>query len=107
MTPEEVRKLTAEEIKIELDRLRARLFTLRSQAVTEKVEDLSQFGKVKRDIARLLTEQNARRPKPESASVKADRSAARRPVPNKIKPGSAKKPAARTRSKPAAKAATN
>lgn len=61
MTGEEVRKMTSEELKIEAERLRGKLFTLRSQAVTEKVEDHSQFGKIKKDIARVLTEQNARR----------------------------------------------
>lgn len=61
MTGEEVRKLSDEEISIETKKLRDRLFELRSQRVTEKVEDNSQFGKVKRDIARLLTEQNARK----------------------------------------------
>ena len=32
-----------------------------SNAVTEKIEDTSQFTKIKKDIARLLTEQNARK----------------------------------------------
>ena len=61
MNGKEVRKLSDEEIQVELERLRGRRFELRTQAVTEKIEDTSQFGKVKRDIARLLTEQHARR----------------------------------------------
>lgn len=56
----EVRKLSDEEIDIEVDRLRKRLFELRTQAGTEKITDTSQFGNTKRDIARLLTERNAR-----------------------------------------------
>ena len=60
MTGEEVRKMRDEEISIELTRLREKIFTLRSQMVTEKVEDTSQLGKVRRDVARLLTERNAR-----------------------------------------------
>ena len=60
MTGEEVRKLKDEEIALEVRRLRERLYTLRTQAVTEKVEDLSQFTKIRRDIARLLTERSAR-----------------------------------------------
>ena len=60
MTGEEVRKLTEEELGVELNRLRGRLFTLRSQSVTEKVEDNSQFTNARRDIARVLTEQTAR-----------------------------------------------
>lgn len=61
MTGAEARALKDEEITIELKRLRDKAFTLRSQAVTEKVEDVTQFKKVRRDIARLLTERNSRR----------------------------------------------
>lgn len=60
MTSEEVKKMRDEEIGIELKRLREKLFTLRSQAVTEKIEDISQFKKIRRDVARLLTERRAR-----------------------------------------------
>lgn len=56
-----VKKMTDEEIGLEIKALRAKHFTLRTQAVTEKVEDLSQFGVSKRNVARLLTEQNTRR----------------------------------------------
>jgi large subunit ribosomal protein L29 len=61
MTGAEVKALSDEEIREELKRLRGRLFTLRGQTVTEKVEDNSQFLKVRTEIARLLTEQTARR----------------------------------------------
>jgi large subunit ribosomal protein L29 len=60
MTPTEVRKLNDEELTVEIDRLRRRHFELRNQAVTEKIEDVSQFAKIKKDIARLMTEQKAR-----------------------------------------------
>jgi large subunit ribosomal protein L29 len=60
MTPKEVRKLNDEEVSVEIERLRRRHFELRTQAVTEKIEDTSQFGKIKKDLARLLTEQKAR-----------------------------------------------
>ena len=60
MTPNEVRKLDDEEIEIEVRRLRRSLFDLRSQAVTEKITDTSRFGKIKKDIARLLTEKPRR-----------------------------------------------
>lgn len=60
MKAEEVHKLTDEEIGVEIDRLQRRLYDLRTQAVTEKIEDPSQFGKVRKDIARLKTEQRAR-----------------------------------------------
>ena len=61
MKAKEVHKLSEEEIKVETKRLRTRLFELRTQAVTEKIQDTSQFPKVKRDIARLLTEATSRR----------------------------------------------
>ena len=60
MKAKEVHKLNDEELTIEVARLRRRLFDLRTQAVTEKIEDTSQFRKTRRDIARLLTEQSMR-----------------------------------------------
>lgn len=56
----EIHKLNDEEIEVELRRLRNRVFDLRTQAVTEKIEDPSKFKKVRREIARLLTERRAR-----------------------------------------------
>ena len=61
MKAKEVHKLSDEELQVETQRLRKRLFELRTQAVTEKIQDTSQFGKVRRDIARVLTEVSARR----------------------------------------------
>ncbi|MGE3108221.1 MAG: 50S ribosomal protein L29 [Phycisphaerales bacterium] len=61
MNGEEVRKLTDGEIAVELKRLREKLYGLRVQAVTEKIEDVSKFRKVRKDIARVLTERNRRR----------------------------------------------
>ena len=60
MTGKEVRAMRDQEIGDELKRLRAKLFEISSQSVTEKIEDSSQRGKVRRDIARLLTERRAR-----------------------------------------------
>lgn len=51
----DLRELKTDEIHGELDRLRRHLFDLRSQAVTEKLEDSSQLRKAKVDIARALT----------------------------------------------------
>lgn len=59
----ETRKMKDAELGIELKRLRERLYELRTQSVTEKIEDPSQFTKVRRQIARLQTEQNARKQK--------------------------------------------
>ena len=56
----EVHKMSVEELGVEVAKLRNDLYDLRSQAVTEKVEDTSKFKKLKKDIARLLTEQRTR-----------------------------------------------
>lgn len=60
MKAKEVHKLSSDELTVEVKRLRRWMFDLRTQAVTEKIEDTSQFKKTRRDIARLLTEQHAR-----------------------------------------------
>ena len=61
MKAKEVHKLSEEEISIEVGRLRKQLFELRTQAATEKIENTSQFAKVRKDLARLMTEKNSRR----------------------------------------------
>jgi large subunit ribosomal protein L29 len=63
MTPAEVRNLRDNELKTELAALRAKQHQLTTQTATEKVEDTSQFRKVRKDIARLLTEATSRRAK--------------------------------------------
>ena len=60
MKVKEIRELSDEEITAEVERLRRSLFDLRSQAVTEKLEDPATLGKSKRDIARILTVQRER-----------------------------------------------
>ncbi|CAN0599622.1 unnamed protein product [Laminaria digitata] len=60
MTGAEVRKLNDEEITVELANLRGKLLSLKNKSVSEKIEDTTQFGKIRKDIARLLTEQTAR-----------------------------------------------
>ena len=76
MTGAEARAMEHEKLAAELADLRRKLFSLQSQTVTEKVEDNSQFGKVRKDIARLLTLQSerlaggAKPPSTKSASTK-------------------------------------
>ncbi|MDY7108331.1 MAG: 50S ribosomal protein L29 [Planctomycetota bacterium] len=60
MKAKDVHRLSDEEIDVEVDRLRRKLFELRTQAVTEKIQDMSQFGKIRKDIARILTEKTMR-----------------------------------------------
>lgn len=61
MNGKEIKAMQEGVLATELKSLRDRHFQLRTQAVTEKVQDTSQFKKIKRDVARLLTEQRARR----------------------------------------------
>lgn len=55
MKGKETSKLRIDEIAPELTRLRKELYALRAKSVTEKVEDTTRFGGLKRDIARVLT----------------------------------------------------
>lgn len=60
MKTKEIRELTNEELAAELERVRRHVFDLRSQAVTEKLEDPNMVTNAKRDIARILTIQRER-----------------------------------------------
>jgi large subunit ribosomal protein L29 len=51
----EIRDMKMEELHSELERLRRHVFDLRSQAVTEKLQDSSLIRKSRRDIARVMT----------------------------------------------------
>ena len=55
MKIKEIREHSTEELHNLLEELRRKLFDLRAQAVTEKLEDPTQLAKAKRDIARVLT----------------------------------------------------
>ena len=55
MKARDIREMNPDELDDELESLRRRLFEIRTQAVTEKLEDPSMLTKAKRDIARLLT----------------------------------------------------
>ena len=55
MTAKEIREKETEHLKHELTEQRKHLFDLRSQAVTEKLEDPSQLRKTRKDIARMIT----------------------------------------------------
>ncbi|MBI5863364.1 MAG: 50S ribosomal protein L29 [Planctomycetes bacterium] len=55
MNIEATRAMKTDELHNELERLRRHLFDLRAQSVTEKLEDPTQLGKTRKDIARVLT----------------------------------------------------
>lgn len=60
MKASEVHKLSDAELQVEQERMRGQLYELRSQAVTEKLENPRLLRNLRRDIARLLTEQRMR-----------------------------------------------
>lgn len=60
MKIQEIRAMKTDELHHELERLRRHLFDLRSQSVTEKLEDPTQLTKTRRTIARILTVLNQR-----------------------------------------------
>ena len=55
MKATEIREMNPDELQGELENLQRRLFEIRTQAVTEKLEDPTQLVKAKKDIARLKT----------------------------------------------------
>src|SRR3954454_12129980 len=55
MTIKEIREKDEAALKHELIEKHRHLFDLRSQAVTEKLEDPSQLGKTRKEIARIRT----------------------------------------------------
>ena len=55
MTSKEIREKTDENLRHELAEKQRHLFDLRSQAVTEKLEDPSQLSKTRKEIARIKT----------------------------------------------------
>ncbi|MDB5291105.1 MAG: ribosomal protein [Phycisphaerales bacterium] len=71
MTTKEMREKDSEQLRHELADRRRHLFDLRSQAVTEKLEDPSQLGKTRKDIARILTVLGQRENEQKSAAAKA------------------------------------
>ena len=67
MKASEVHKMSDQELQVEQENLRKKLFELRTSSVTQKLEKPHQIGQMRRDIARILTETKARR----AAKVKA------------------------------------
>ena len=55
MKASEIREMNPDELVDELENLQRKLFDIRTQAVTEKLEDPTQLTKARRDVARLKT----------------------------------------------------
>ena len=60
MKATETHKMSDAELAETSQQLRSRLFELRSQAVTEKLENPMQLRSLRRDIARVMTEKRSR-----------------------------------------------
>ena len=75
MKVKDLRQLSDEELRLELERIQKHLFDLRTQAVTEKLEDSSMLTKAKRDMARILTVQGER-----LAASRAAKAASQKPA---------------------------
>ena len=60
MKPAEIRELTDAQLADKLKEMRAELFNLRFQMATRQLDNTARVKTVKKDIARVLTEQRAR-----------------------------------------------
>lgn len=60
MTNTEIRELTQDELNRSLDESRRELFNLRMQLQTGQLESTASIRQARREVARLLTERNAR-----------------------------------------------
>ena len=55
MKASEIRDIRSEDLLNTLEDKQKQLFNMRSQAMTEKVENFKAVGNLKRDIARIMT----------------------------------------------------
>ena len=60
MKPAEIRELSDAQLVEKLKEMRAELFNLRFQMATSQLDNTARVNTVKKDIARVLTEQRAR-----------------------------------------------
>ena len=60
MKPAEIRELTDAQLADKLKEMRAELFNLRFQMATSQLDNTARVKTVKKDIARVLTEQRTR-----------------------------------------------
>ncbi len=106
MTVKEIREKETGHLKEELVEKRKNLFDLRSQAVTEKLEDPSQLRKTRKEIAQMQTILRQRELEAQPKPVKAPKAAAAaKPAAEKKKQKSPAKKAAPKKQKKTAAAA--
>ena len=106
MTVKEIREKETGHLKEALGETRKHLFDLRSQAVTEKLEDPSQLRKTRREIAQMQTilrqRELAAKPKPaKPAKVTVEKKSAEKT--SAVKKSPAKKAAPKRKTTAAAK----
>ncbi|MBM6683578.1 MULTISPECIES: 50S ribosomal protein L29 [Collinsella] len=69
MKPAEIRELSDDQLAEKLKETRAELFNLRFQMATSQLDNTARVKTVKKDIARILTEQRAREIAAEKAAA--------------------------------------
>ena len=69
MNPAEIRELSDDQLAEKLKETRAELFNLRFQMATSQLDNTARVKTVKKDIARILTEQRAREIAAEKAAA--------------------------------------
>ena len=106
MTVKEIREKETGHLKEELVEKRKHLFDLRSQAVTEKLEDPSQLRKTRKEIAQMQTILRQRELEAQPKQVKAAKATAEKPAEKKApaKSAAAKRTAAPKKKKTTAAA---
>ncbi len=67
MKAAEIRELRDDEIRDKLDDVQMQLFSLRTQAVTENLENRHAINNVKRDVARIKTIMKERQLSPDKS----------------------------------------
>ncbi len=55
MTPNEIRKLSVEDLRTKIDEMTRERFNLRFRSATESIDNPMRFRDLRRDIARLQT----------------------------------------------------
>lgn len=69
MKTAEIRELTTDDLNDKLTEARTELFNLRFQMATSQLDNTARVNTVKKDIARVLTEQRAREIAAEKSAV--------------------------------------
>jgi large subunit ribosomal protein L29 len=69
----EVRDRSSDQLKIELEAIERRMFDLRTQSATEKMEATSEVKKGRKDVARIKTVLHERERQPAQAAGESDK----------------------------------